>query len=62
MFLGFMMFPSLSYYVSLVARLFPVIIYNLFILNNIGWFLFTFEKPKKQQENKLTATQSLVTA
>lgn len=40
----------------------PVIIYNLFILNNIGWFLFTFKKPKKQKANNRTATQSTVTA
>ena len=40
----------------------PVIIYNLFILNNIGWFLFTFKKPKKQKANNRTATQATVTA
>jgi fucose 4-O-acetylase-like acetyltransferase len=40
----------------------PVIIYNLFILNNIGWFLFTFKKPKKQKANNKTATQATVTA
>ena len=30
----------------------PIIIYNLFILNNVGWFLFTYKKRKLKSDFK----------
>jgi len=44
------------------ASVIPVIIYNLFILNNVGWFLFTYKNPKKQKPNKIAITSSSLTA
>ena len=40
----------------------PVIIYNLVIFNNIGWFLFTYKKPKKTRPGTTPIMKSSVTA
>ncbi len=40
----------------------PIIIYNLFIHNNLGWFLFTYKRKKNRQQFKETNLKNATVA